>query len=218
MRIASTIFASLVTFSGVASAEPSLFASTPANPYAFGVRVGGYGFHREGTGAWDECRMSGAGVFADHGLRGPLYLEVGLDAYSTNGTSPATDLPLDRQSALLSTALGARAHLTSWLRVYAQLGAGVELARLSVPYGDGSTIRADKVMPDGFLGVGLDLRLLHHTYFGAQMRTLVMGNFDYDPQRLQMANQWVAPPSSSDVFSASPALAAEGQFYLRQEL
>jgi hypothetical protein len=214
----SMILASLVALSGVAAAEPSLLAATPQNPYAFGVRVGGYGFHREGTGAWDECRMSGAGVFADHGLRGPLYLEAGLDAYSTTGQYAATDLPIDRQSALLSGAAGARTHVTSWLRMYAQLGAGVELARLSVPYGDGSTIRADKVMPAGFFGVGIDLKLLYGIYFGAQMRTLVMGNFNYDPQRLQMANQWVAQPSSSDVFSASPALAAQGQFYLRKEL
>jgi opacity protein-like surface antigen len=214
----SMILASLVALSGVAAAEPSLMAATPQNPYAFGVRIGGYGFHREGTGGWDECRMSGAGVFADHGLRGPLYLEAGLDAYSTTGQYAATDLPIDRQSALLSVAGGVRTHVTSWLRMYAQIGTGVELARLSVPYGDGSTIRADKVMPDGFLGVGLDLKLWYGIYLGAQMRTLVMGNFNYDPQRLQMANQWVAQPSSSDVFSASPALAAQGQFYLRKEL
>jgi hypothetical protein len=45
-----------------------------------------------------------------------------------------------------------------------------------------------------------------------------MGNFDYDPARLQMSNQWVAAPSSSDVFSASPDLAAQAQFYVRREL
>jgi hypothetical protein len=45
-----------------------------------------------------------------------------------------------------------------------------------------------------------------------------MGNFDYDPAKLQMTNQWVAPPAASTVFDASPGLAAQAQFYLRREL
>lgn len=207
MRLASLILASL-TVPVLASADP----------LSVGFRVGGYGFHRENDSNWNECRMNGAGVFAQRAVRGPLYLEAGLDAYATIGGAPSTDLPIDRQSALVSVAAGARTNVTPWLSGYVQVGTGLELARVAVPYGDGTQIRDDKVMPAGFFGVGADLRIARGTFIGATLRTLVMGNFDYDPQRLQMANAWVAPPPASDVFSASPSLAAQGQFYLRHDL
>ncbi|MGE5184556.1 MAG: outer membrane beta-barrel protein [Acidobacteriota bacterium] len=213
MRLASTILASLVALASLASV-----AAAEPEPLAVGFRVGGYGFHRENAGTWDECRMNGAGVFAQHAVKGPLYLEAGLDAYSTVGGAPATDLQIDRQSALVSVAAGARTNVTPWLTGYVQVGAGAELARLAVPYGDGSTIRDSKVMPAGFFGVGADLRIARGTFLGATLRTLVMGNFDYEPARLQMANPWVAAPAASDVFAASPSLAAQGQFYLRHDL
>ena len=226
MRVSSIVFASLATVSaaGVAAAEPtSSLAATSDAPatYTVGVRIGGYGFRREtdaATTAWDECRMNGVGVFGQRTLRGPLFVEAGLDTYFSIGQGQPTDLPIDRQSALITAAAGARTNVTSWLNAYVQIGGGVELTRLAVPYGDGSTIRADKAMPTGFIGFGGELKLAHGTYGGAMLRTLVMGNFDYDPQRLQMANQWVAPPSSSDVFKASPAFATQGQFYVRKDL
>jgi hypothetical protein len=186
-----------------------------------GVRVGGYGFKRENDNSstsWNECRMNGLGVFAQRGIRGPFFVEAGLDTYFSIGQGQPTDLPIDRQSALVSAAAGLRTDVTPWLRGYVQLGAGVELARLAVPYGDGSTIREDKAMPDGFFGVGADLRIAHGTFVGASIRTLVMGNFNYDPQRLQMSNQWVSTPAPSDVFTASPAFAEQAQFYLRRDL
>ena len=220
MRLASPILG-LLLLSGVAAAEPSpAVAAAPDSLYTMGVRVGGYGFRREGAGAdggWDECRMNGVGVFAQRALRGPLFLEAGLDTYFSIGQGQPNDLPVDRQSALVSVAAGVRTHFTSWLRGYAQVGTGVELARLSVPYGD-STIRDDKAMPEGFFGFGADLRIAHGTYLGAQLRTLVMGNFDYDPARLHMTGPWIASPSAGDVFSATPTLAAQGQFYLRRDL
>ena len=191
-----------------------------ADPYEVGVRIGGYGFHREGgsgTNEWSECRMNGMGVFASHGLRGPLFLEAGLDAYSSTNQAMPTDLPIDRQSALLSVAAGVQTRFVPWLRGYAQLGVGAELARVAVPYGDG-TIRDNKLMPDGFFGIGADIRIGGATYIGAAFRTLVMGNFQYDPARLQMTNQWVAAPSPHDVFAASPDFASQAQFYLRHEL
>ena len=230
MNVSSIVFASLATVSaaGVAAAEPAepmaaapSVAAAPDATYTVGVRIGGYGFRREtdaATTAWDECRMNGAGVFAQRSLRGPLFLEAGLDTYFSIGQGQPSDLPLDRQSALITTAAGARTNVFSWLLAYVQIGAGLELTRLSVPYGDGSTIRANKALPAGFIGFGAELKLAHGTYGGAMMRTLLMGNFNYDPQRLQMSNQWVAEPSSDDVFKASPAFAAQGQFYLRKEL
>jgi len=201
----------------------SLIVSTTAaaDPMSIGFRIGGYGFRREGasseTQSWDQCRMNGLGLFGNRTVRGPLFVEAGLDTYFSTNQAQPTDLPIDRQSALVSVAGGVRTQVTSWLRGYAQLGVGLELTRVAVPYGD-STIRQDKTLPDGFLGIGGDIRIAHGTYVGASMRTLVMGNFDYDPARLQMTNQWVAPPRASDVFAASPGFAAQGQFYLRRDL
>jgi hypothetical protein len=204
------LVASLLTLSSLAAADP----------ISIGFRVGGYGFRREGAPSsqtWDECRMNGLGLFANRAVAGPLFVEAGLDTYFSTNQAQPTDLPIDRQSALVSVAGGVQTQVTSWLRGYAQLGVGVELTRVAVPYGD-STIRENKVLPDGFFGIGGDIRIMRGTYLGAAMRTLVLGNFDYDPARLQMSNQWVSPPKASDVFSASPGLAAQGQFYLRRDL
>lgn len=209
---------------------PSLTATAIAETYSIGARVGGYGFRREAAtqdagfvGAtdsarqWDECRMNGLGIFGSRGLRGPLFVEAGLDMYSSIERAQAQDLPLDRTSGLISAAVGARAQVTSWLGGYIQLGAGVELTSLSVPYGQ-QRIRDHQALPEGFFGVGADLRLGKRTHVGANLRTLVMGNFDYDPARLDMSNGWIAPPPASEVFDASPDVAAQAQFYLRREL
>nr|HEX4314120.1 outer membrane beta-barrel protein [Kofleriaceae bacterium] len=226
---AAFILVASLTASLTAAADPdqlSLVTGNGAQPtYDIGFRVGGYGFRREGdktpAEGWTECRMNGFGLFADRVVRGPIYVEAGLDAYSSSNlieASPTTDLPIDRMSGLLSVAGGVRANLTPWLRGYVQLGAGVELTRVSVQYGDDQTIRDDKAMPMGFFGVGADLRVAKSTYVGATMRMLVMGNFDYDAMRLQTTNQWVTPPAPSDVFAASPDLAAQGQFYIRHDM
>jgi hypothetical protein len=230
MRLLPIAFVIVTAFTGLAEADPQLtegVTAAPApGPYSVGVRVGGYGFRREGDSglvegalgsAWSECRMNGLGVFANRTLTGPLFLEAGLDTYFSMEQAMSTDLPIDRQSALASVAIGVRTSFTSWLAGYVQLGTGVELTRLAVPYGD-DTIRANKIFPEGFAGVGADFRIGRRTVIGASLRTLVMANFDYDPARLQMPNQWVAAPSSSDVFAATPTLAAQGQFYLRREL
>ncbi len=189
-----------------------------------GFRVGGYGFHREGdqsADSWTECRMNGVGVFASRDVRGPAFVEAGLDAYVSQAfptPSPETDLPIDRMSGLVSVAAGARTQIGSRLRGYVQLGAGVEMTKVSVAYGDeGKTVRDSKVMPEGFFGVGLDLRVAKGTYVGASFRTLVMGNFDYDPARIEMESAWVAPQPDV-VFDASPDLANQGQFYIRRNL
>lgn len=210
----------------VALAEPaaSVTTSAPRATYDLGMRVGGYGFKREGDNrpgeGWSECRMNGLGVFGGRSLPGPLFVEAGLDFYSTadGPIGPeATDLPVDRMSGLLSTAIGARMNFTSWLRGYIQLGAGVELTRVSVPYGE-ERIRDTKLMPEGFFGAGAELKIWRGTYGGASLRTLVMGNFNYDPRNLDMSNGWVSPPPASEVFDASPDVAAQGQFYIRHEL
>ena len=206
----------------VASADPVELHATDAPTYDVGFRIGGYGFRREGdtsANSWTECRMNGLGVFASRSLRGPFFAEAGLDAYFSSDFirgEPATDVPIDRMSALVSTAIGVRSDFTSWLRGFAQVGAGVELTRVSVPYGDDLQVRENKVMPEGFFGVGLELRVTDGLYFGANMRMLVMGNFDYAEKSSNAT--WGASMPPSEVFDASPDLAAQGQFYVRRNL
>lgn len=188
-----------------------------AETYDMGVRIGGYGFRREGEQIWDECRMNGFGIFGGRKLAGPLFVEAGLDMYGSVGEGQPSDLPIDRASGLLSTAIGARTQVFSWLRGYVQLGGGVELTSVSVPYGE-QRISEKKALPQGFFGVGIDIRFAKGTYGGASFRTHVMGNFDYDPQRLEMSQGWLAAPSSSEVFDASADVAAQVQFYIRRDL
>lgn len=213
----------------VAAAEPTASsppaASARSATYDLGIRVGGYGFKREGDHrpgeGWTECRMNGFGVFASRAVRGPVFVEAGLDMYASIDVPPesaAMDLPIDRTSGLLSVAGGVRTQLASWLRGYAQLGAGVELTRVSVPYGD-DTIRDTKAMPEGFFGVGFDLRVARRTYVGAAFRTLMMGNFDYTRAELEQKQEWgFGTPDAAVVFDASLDFAAQGQFYLRRDL
>lgn len=223
------LLAPAVAAADPAEAPAAVHVTAPAPTYDLGVRVGGYGFKREGdmsSTSWTECRMNGIGIFGSRSLTGPLFVELGVDVYTsqnfpTPSASEAGDLPISRMSGLLSTAIGVRSSFTSWLRGYAQLGGGVELARLSVPYGEGdtaTTIRADKAMPEAFFGVGADVKVGAATYVGASFRMLVMGNFDYDPQRLQSTSRWVMSPPATSVFDASPDFAAQGQFYLRHDL
>lgn len=216
-------------FLALSSIATSLLATAPAAAEpglpldAFGARVGGYGFRRdEGDrrNAWDECRMNGMGVFAERGLSGPLFVEGGLDLYFSEAfpmTPSEEDLPIDRLSGLVTAAVGLRADGPWRTSGYAQVGVGLELTRVSVPYGD-DTIRDSLALPAGFLGFGADLRVGRGVYLGASLRAHVMGNFDYDPDDLEMQPGWTSPPAAADVFDPSPDAAAQGQFYLRKDL
>jgi hypothetical protein len=156
-------------------------------------------------------------VFGGRALRGPLFVEAGIDMYSSLEPALAADLPIDRTSGLFSGAIGARTQLASWLRGYVQLGGGLELTRVSVPYGS-ERIVDNKALPEAFFGIGLDIKLAQGTHLGSSFRTLVMGNFDYDPARLEMKDEWAWKPSPDVVFDASPDVAAQVQFYVRREL
>jgi hypothetical protein len=220
--------ATLLLLTSVAAAEDAAPTSTLASGYEIGARIGGYGFRREGDPTpgegWTECRMNGFGVFGNKLLQGRLLVVACLDMYSS-ATGPVggaantneNDLPIDRTSGLISAAVGVRTNVTSWLGAYLQLGGGIELTHVSVPYGD-TRIRDNKAMPEGFFGLGADIKIFRATRIGASFRTLVMGNFDYDPARLDMSNGWVSAPPSSEVFDASAGVAAQAQFYVRREL
>ena len=88
---------------------------------------------------------------------------------------------------------------------------------MTVPYDDHS-ISDQLAMPAAFIGVGGDIRVAKGTYLGANLRAYAMGNFDYEPERLEMQPGWVTPPDADEVFDPSPDAAAQGQFYLRRDL
>ena len=213
----------VILLSQTASADEAVVAkaSAPAM-YDFGARIGGYGFRREGDNSdegWTECQMGGIGVFASRRLLGPLFVEAGLDAYTSRNEGLPEDLPVSRMSGLATIAGGARTSFTSWLRGYVQLGGGVELTRVSVPYGEDETIRDTKAMPMGFIGVGVDIRLGKKTYVGMNVRTLMMGHFNYKREELEMEKAWgFTMPSEDQVFDASLDFAAQGQFFIRRDL
>jgi hypothetical protein len=204
------------------AATPTAGAKGPST-YAFGARVGGYGFRRDSGDSrneWDECRMNGLGLFGERKLGRFLFVETGLDFYFTESfplEPNEGDLPIDRMSGLVTAAAGMRASATSWLSGYAQVGVGLELTRVSVPYAD-RELTDQLAMPIGFLGIGGDVKIGAKTYLGANLRAHVMGNFDYDPAKLEMQPGWTEPPNAGEVFDPSPDLAAQGQFYLRRDI
>jgi hypothetical protein len=220
LAVLSTLLASTAVADPTPSETPAVSKAAPAT-YELGVRIGGYGFRREGDPrpghGWTECRMNGLGVFGTRTLPGPFFVEAGLDMYSSADVTNAMDLPIDRTSGLLSGAIGVRTQVASWLRAYVQLGAGMEVTKVSVPYGD-ERIRDTKALPEGFFGVGADLKIWKGTHIGASFRTLVMGSFDYDPSKLDPNSGWVAAPDADAVFAPTTGVAAQGQFYIRRDL
>jgi hypothetical protein len=212
----------LAASSSIASADEGVVkqADKPA-VYDIGARIGGYGFRREGDNSsegWTECQMGGVGIFASRTMTGPLFIEAGLDAYTSRGEGLETDLPISRMSGLATIAGGARTNFTSWLRGYVQIGGGLELTRVSVPYGE-ETIRDTKTMPMGFVGFGAEFRVGKKTYFGMNVRTNAMGNFNYKREDLEMQENWgFTTPDQDKVFDASLDFSAQGQFFVRRDL
>lgn len=164
--------------------------SSSAEPIVenIGVRVGGYGFReattaanaeKNGTG-WQACRMNGIGVFASRPLSKNFFVEGGFDTYFTESfpTSEAMgnyDTPIDRSSALLTVAAGARFIPESRLSPYVQMGVGAELTQVSLP---ALGLEDNALLPMGFFGVGANLRVTDSTFVGASFRVNAMGYYD----------------------------------------
>lgn len=103
LSVGSALALTLLASSAVA--DPSAPAEAPAvtkaagPTYELGVRIGGYGFRREGDPrpgeGWTECRMNGLGVFGTRTLPGPFFVEAGLDMYSSADVTNPMDLPIE---------------------------------------------------------------------------------------------------------------------------
>ena len=213
--------ASLVTLPAGAGADPvdadpSVTSASSPVRYSFGVRAGGYGFrntqHSE-LGEWDDCRMEGAGVFAQRSFTRHLFAEAGFDLYTAKeaiATDDMTPGAMDRISGITTVAGGARIPWR-WVQPYVQLGLGLEVTRAEMP-DHGLDDRA--VVPMGFLGVGAELFATEHLSLGGNIRTNVMKHYTHggndhthdagDPAHSEMTGEFDA--------------AAQGQLFLKYQI
>ena len=205
-----------------ATAEPMVSATTDASfEYAFGARVGGYGFRSvEGDrrNAWNDCRMNGMGVFGEKHLTRNAFVEAGADLYFSESfpLEPAEgEDTMDRLSGLLTVAGGMRMFPASRISSYVQIGAGVEMTKVTMTTA-AHEMTDDRVLPMGFVGFGGDLRIGARTYLGMNLRAYLMGHFDHAHSEGNDASPLGAEMEPQ--MSVSPEAAAQAQFYLRYDL
>lgn len=194
--------------------DPEVEASAPEARYAFGARVGGYGFRNTehaGAGEWDDCRMDGFGLFAQRTLTRYLFAEAGFDLYSAADPVPSDDMVepgMDRISGVTTVAAGARIPWR-YFSPYVQAGLGLEITRAKMAE-HGLEDRA--VVPMGFVGIGAELRVTQKFSIGGNVRTNVMKHYVHDEQSLDLnAEPTVDMRSEFDT-------AAQGQIFVRYEM
>ena len=201
--------------------------SRPSGDYSFGMRVGGYGFRQpEGDrrNGWNDCRMNGIGAFAERMLSRHAFVEAGADLYfsETFPMAPDGQEHMDRMSGLLTAAGGLRMYPKARVSAYVQLGAGLELTRVSRIESDHRHSQ-NHALPMGFVGVGGDIKVTRRLRAGMNLRAYVMGHFHHE----HGAAPSVQPVAKSDIslddspaerMTAEPEAAAQAQFYLRYTL
>lgn len=183
--VSSLVFG-LAASAGTAGAEPAGRAEVEADDvvrHGFGFRLGGYSFrnteHPE-LGEWDDCPMSGIGLFAQRTLNRYFFAEAGFDLYTADDATPTEEMPvpgMDRISGVTTVAAGARIPWR-WVSPFVQAGLGVEITRVEMP-AHGLEDRA--VLPTGFVGIGADLRITRRFALGINVRTNVMAHYEHGP-------------------------------------
>lgn len=228
---------SIVVLVSLSALLPSLaVAESPNQPAersaldidSFGVRVGGYGFRRtEGDrrNAWDDCRMNGMGAFAVRNLGRNAFVEGGVDLYFSEAfpLEPAEgEDSMDRLSSLFTIAGGLRMAPAARISAYAQVGGGLELTKVEIEPLGGATIKDERALPVGFVGVGGDLRVSERLRLGMNLRAYVMGHFEHghDGAHAIARDQDDAVPSNGadHGLAVEPEVAAQGQFYVQYAL
>jgi opacity protein-like surface antigen len=210
--LASLIAAALLSTATAARADrPADGAPAAADQERIGVtmgfRVGGYGFRdtemeESGRDDWRACRMNGLGIYGHKMLRGPLFVEGGLDAYFSEafptggGETGQYDTPIDRLSSILTVAGGVRWFQQARVSPYVLAGAGVELTRVRAPE---LGLQDSAVLPVGFFGFGADVKVGSRLRLGAAFRLNAMGYYDDSQFQTEM--------------SPHTELATQGQFY-----
>ncbi len=209
---ASLLTAALLTTAATAYADPPADGAPVAADQerigmTMGFRVGGYGFRdtemeASGRDDWKACRMNGLGLFAQKQVRGPFFVEGGLDAYFSetfplpDGEAGQYETPIDRLSSILSVAGGVRWFQQARVSPYVLAGAGVELTRVRAPE---LGLQDSAVLPMGFFGFGADVKIGSRFRLGAAFRLNAMGYYDDSQFQTEM--------------SPETELATQGQFY-----
>ncbi len=196
-------------------------ADSDATGYAFGMRIGGWGFRQaqaDRRTSWDDCRMDGLGAFGERRIGKHGFVEAGLDLYfSDNFPLPAPGVQnMERVSGLVTAAGGLRMYPTARVSPYVQLGVGVELTKVAVHQAD-HTNQGNFVLPSGFLGVGGDIRLGKKLRIGANIRANIMGHFPHE-HSFELKDEGHDAGDATAELEAEPEIAAQAQFYLRYEL
>jgi hypothetical protein len=208
MRKNMAIFATAAAATALLSTASAAHAET----WAFGARVGGYGFRQVDTAGqttWDDCRMDGSGVFAQRSLTRHAFLEGGLDLYQARGDTVMTE-GMDRTSAHATVAAGLRMFPGRLVSPYVQVGVGAEYT--DVTMGDHGDTR---LLPSGFFGIGAEVRLGRRLRAGMNVRFHMMGHFDHGGHSPEAGATAVEDEHGMAV-EAAPA--SQGQFFLSYEM
>jgi len=192
-----------------------LHSSMRTAHHSFGFRVGGYGYRNTedpASGEWNDCRMNGLGIFGQRSMSEHLFAEAAVDMYSTAGFPDelaSEEQAMDRVSALLSVAGGARVTLFDRLSPYVQLGVGAEVTRARL-----NGLEDRGVYPMGFFGFGGDLRVTRRFYVGMNVRTNVMKHYVHNGAGSIAA---MTEPGHTALQSEYDA-AAQAQFFLKLDM
>jgi hypothetical protein len=172
-----------------------------------GFRVGGYGFREAadndgGRDEWSACRMNGMGLFGHKSIRGPFFVEGGVDAYFSEAfpigeqEQGQYETPIDRLSSIITVAAGMRWFERARVSPYVLAGGGIELTRVRAP---DLGLEDSAALPVGFFGFGADVKVGSRVRLGAAFRLNAMGYYDDSMFQTEMSPQ--------------TELATQGQFY-----
>jgi hypothetical protein len=187
--LASLITAALLSTAATARADQpagEVKADHDRMGLTMGFRVGGYGFREAaenegGRDQWSACRMNGMGLFGHKQIRGPFFVEGGLDAYFSEefpigGQEQGQyETPIDRLSSIISVAAGVRWFDKARVSPYVLAGGGIELTRVRAPE---LGLKDSAALPMGFFGFGADIKIGSRVRLGAAFRVNAMGYYD----------------------------------------
>lgn len=210
----------------ISSAQSPATLMSTAPRYAFGMRVGGYGFRQsEGDrrNGWEDCRMNGIGAFGEYTISKHAFVEAGADLYfsETFPMAPTEEPVMDRMSGLFSLAGGLRMFPRKRVSSYVQLGVGLELTKVGMV---AEGVSDNFALPVGFVGIGGDVKLTSRLRIGANLRAYVMGHFPHSHEDshehgpIAKHDDGVLPVAEPTELSPVPEAAAQAQFYLRYSL
>jgi hypothetical protein len=181
----------------------------------FGARIGGYGFrNHDGSGAWNDCRMNGAGIFGTVDYGRHVYGELSFDGYQA--TPDTMSEGVDRISWHGTAGVGLRMLPDFVVTPFVEAGGGVEWTRLSV-----GEARTEGAFPVGYFGLGAALHVTRQIELGAGLRSLATAQEREEEETAATAGAGLGAARQALTSSEPSApemqlgVAAQGLFFLR---